>query len=154
MGSSSITYAASSAATSRRPAVSRLPRAALLTIGLATLLNVGLFFVFSAIGMITTSVEIPTFVGPQPLTPIMVATNTVVQMLVGVLVLAAIIRFRPSKAERTWQVVAGVVLMLSFAMPFTGIPGAPLGYSLALDAMHVVAGSLAIAMLPALAREG
>ena len=71
----------------------------------------------------------------------------------GVLVLAAIIRFRPSNAERTWRIVAGIVLVLSFATPFSGIPGAPLGYLLALEAMHIVAGALAIWMLPTLARE-
>jgi hypothetical protein len=153
MASSSVAYTPS-AAPARRLAVSKVPRAALLTMALATLLNIGLFFVFSAIGLITPSVEIPTFVGAQPLTPVMVATNTVIQMLVGVVVLAAIIRFRPSNAERSWQIVAALALVLSFAMPFTGIPGVPLEYGLALDAMHVVGGVLSIWMLPTFAREG
>jgi hypothetical protein len=150
MASSSVAYAARSAASERGLAISKLPLAALLTIGLATLLNVGLFLVFSALGPITPAVEIPTFGGPQPLNTVMVASMTVLQMLLGALVLAAIIRLRPSNAERTWQFVAGLVLLLSLAMPFMGIPGVSLGYGLALDAMHVVAGMLAIWMLPAL----
>ncbi|HYW90459.1 MAG TPA: DUF6069 family protein [Chloroflexota bacterium] len=153
MASSSIAYAAPSATPARRLALATLPRAALVTLGLATLLNVAQFYVASAIGLITPSVEIQTLAGPQPLDVTMVATMTVLQMLLGVAVLAAIIRFRPAHAERTWQIVAGVALVLSFAMPVSGIPGAPLGYILALEAMHVVAGVLAIWMLPALARK-
>jgi hypothetical protein len=62
-------------------------------------------------------------------------------------------RLRPSNAESIWQIVAGVVLVLSFALPFVSIPGITLNYGLALDAMHVAAGALAIWLLPALARE-
>jgi Family of unknown function (DUF6069) len=151
MASSSVALPARSAASPRVLAISRLPLAALLTTGLATLLNSGLFYVFSALGVITSIVDIPTFAGPQPLNAVMVASMTVLEMLLGTAVLALIIRFRPSNAQRTWQFVAGLVLVLSFVMPFTGIPGAPVVYGLALDAMHVVAGFLAIWMLPALA---
>jgi Family of unknown function (DUF6069) len=153
MASSSAAYAARPAAPSRRLALAKLPRAALLTIALAAVLNVALFVVFSAVGLLTESVLISGFAGPQPLMALPVAMFTVIQMLVGVLVLAAIIRFRRSNAERTWQIVAAIALVLSFAMPVSGIPGAPLGYILALEAMHIVAGGLAIWMLPALARE-
>ena len=55
-------------------------------------------------------------------------------MLVAVLVFAAIIRFRGARVERTWQVVAAIVLVLSFSAPITGIPGAPFRYVLALVA--------------------
>jgi Family of unknown function (DUF6069) len=78
--------------------------------------------------------------------------NTLVQMLVGLAVLAAIVRLWPARAARIWQIVAGVVLVLSLWMLFS-IPGAPLAFSIALDAMHVVAGALAMWMLPVLARE-
>jgi len=76
-----------------------------------------------------------------------VVTATVLGMLVAVLV-----SFRGARAERTWQVVAAIVLVLSFSAPFT-IPGAPVRYVLALLLMHIVAGVLAIWMLPALTRE-
>ena len=149
---SSIPFPPQAGRASNRLALSKLPRAALLTIGLATLINLGLFFVFTAAGLITESVLIPSPSGTAPLIAFVVVTVTVLQMLVGVLVFAAIIRFRGAHAERTWQVVAAIVLVLSFSAPFT-IPGAPLGYVLALVAMHVVAGVLAIWMLPALTRE-
>ena len=138
---------------SNQPALSKLPRSALLTIGLATLINLGLFFAFTAAGLITESVLIPSPSGTRPLIALDVVTATVLGMLVAVLVLAAIIRFRGARAERTWQVVAAIVLVLSFSAPFTGIPGAPLRYVLALLPMHIVAGLLAIWMLPALTRE-
>ncbi len=138
---------------SNQPALSKLPRAALLTIGLATLINLGLFFVFTAAGLITESVLIPSPSGTRPLIAVDVVTATVLWMLVAVLVFAAIIRFRGARVERTWQVVAAIVLVLSFSAPITGIPGAPLRYVLALVAMHIVAGVLAIWMLPALTRE-
>jgi hypothetical protein len=134
-------------------ALSKLPLAALLTIGLATLINLGLFFVFTAAGLITESVLIPSPSGTRPLLAFDVVASTVLGMLVGVLVFAAIIRFRGARAERTWQVVAAIMLVLSFSAPFTSIPGAPLGYVLALVPMHIVAGVLAIWLLPALTRE-
>ena len=139
--------------TPNQPAFSKLPRAALLTIGLATLINLGLFFVFTAAGLITDSVLIQSPSGNRPLIAFDVVIATVVGMLVGVFVFAAIIRFRGARAERTWQVVAAIVLVLSFSAPITGIPGASLTYVLALVAMHIVAGALAIWMLPALTRE-
>jgi len=138
---------------SNQPALSKLPRSALLTIGLATLINLGLFFAFTAAGLITESVLIPSPSGTRPLIAFDVVTATVLGMLVAVLVFAAIIPFRGARAERTWQVVAAIVLVLSFSAPFTGIPGAPLRYVLALLPMHIVAGGLAIWMLPALTRE-
>ena len=98
-----------------QPALSKLPRAALLTIGLATLINLGLFFVFNAAGLITESVLIPSPSGTRPLVAVDVVTATVLGMLVAVLVFAAISRFRGARAERTWQVVAAVVLVLSFS---------------------------------------
>jgi Family of unknown function (DUF6069) len=139
-------------AASRRIALGRLPAATLLSVSLAAVLNVALFFFFSSVGVITSSVLIQTLVGPQPLDAAMVASMTVIQMLVGVVALAAIAYFRPTNAERIWQIVAGVVLVLSFSLPFGGIADVPLGYALSLDAMHLVAGALAIWMLPALAR--
>ena len=150
---SSIPFPPQAGRASNRLALSKLPRAALLTIGLATLINLGLFIVFTAAGLITESVLIPSSSDSQPLTAFAVVTTTVLLMLVGVLVFAAIIRFRGAHAERTWQVVAAILLVLSFAAPITVIPGAPLGYVLALVAMHVVAGVLAIWMLPTLTRE-
>ena len=137
---------------SNQPTLSKLPRAALLTIALATLINLGLFFIFTAAGSITESVLIPSPSGTRPLIAFDVVTATVLGMLVAVLVFAAIIRFRGARAERTWQVVAAIVLVLSFSAPFT-IPGAPVRYVLALLLMHIVAGLLAIWMLPALTRE-
>lgn len=133
--------------------LSKLPRVALLTIGLATLINLGLFFVFTAAGLITESVLIASPSGTRPLIAFDLVTATLVGMLVAVLVFVAIIHFRGARAERTWQVVAAIVLVLSFFEPITSIPGAPLRYALALVPMQIVAGVLAIWMLPALTRE-
>ncbi len=41
------------------------------------------------------------------------------------------------------------MLVLSFATPLT-VPDAPLGFYVTLELMHVVAGAVAIVMLPAL----
>jgi hypothetical protein len=152
MTSPSVAFAASAPESAGRLSLARLPLAGLATIAVAAVLNVGLFFVFWSVGVISESVRIPTFDGPQALSAGMVAANTLLQMLIGLIVLAAIVRFWPARAERIWQIAAGVALVVSFSMPFT-IPGAPPAYSLALDAMHVVAGGLAIWLLPALARE-
>ena len=65
-----------------QPALSKLPRAALLTIGLATLINLGLFFVFTAAGCSKTTevdptqpvailrVPAPQVINIQPTTPV------------------------------------------------------------------------------------
>lgn len=42
---------------------------------------------------------------------------------------------------RIFSVVSVVLLVLSFANPFLGIPGVPLTYAIALDFMHVVVAS-------------
>src|SRR5207302_5809202 len=98
---------------SNQPALSKLPRAALLTIGLATLINLGLFFVFTAAGLITESVLIPSPSGTRPLIAVDVVTATVLWMLVAVLVFAAIIRFRGARVGLAWQVFA-IVRVVSF----------------------------------------
>ena len=131
----------------------RLPQAAAVTIGLATVLNVALFLAASAAALVTPALVAQTPGGPEPLTVVHVAMSTVMQMLAGTLVLAGIVRFRPHDAGRLWPAVAGAALVLSFAMPLTGLPGASLGAILTIEALHVVAGALAILLLPRLARE-
>ena len=70
---------------SNQLALSKLPRAALLTIGLATLINLGLFVVFTAAGLITESVLIPSPSGTRPLIAFDVAALVPMHIVGGVL---------------------------------------------------------------------
>jgi hypothetical protein len=54
---------------------------------------------------------------------------------------------------RLFRIVATVVLALSFVMPATQIPGAPVAMILSMEVMHVVAWAVSVGMLTTLARR-
>lgn len=76
-----------------------------------------------------------------------VIVASIVQIAVGGIVLAVLDRF-VSKPISTWRIVAIVALVLSFAMPFTGLEGE---YSstapFILIIMHIIAGAITIYLL-------
>jgi hypothetical protein len=92
--------------------------------------------------------ESPT--GPQPMNVAAVVMFSVLGVLVGAAVLALIIR-QSARPVRMFRIV-GIVFLVAYAFaPFT-IPGAPIGYILALEVLHLVAGAIALIWLPRLIR--
>ena len=109
-----------------------------------------LFLAAQAAGLITDTVILESPTGPRPMdvgAPIMFS---VVGLLVGAALLALLLRFS-SRPLRTYRIVGVAFLVLYALFPLT-IPGAPLGYILALEFLHLVAGAVALIWLPRLIR--
>ena len=97
--------------------------------------NVALFFAFSAAGLIPDSVVIPNAGGPLTATP--VAISSTIPLVIATLLFMALVRFTRRPAL-IFTMVAGVVALASLAGPFS-IPNVPLGMAIALNVMHLVA---------------
>ena len=72
---------------------------------------------------------------------------------VGAAFVFAIIGLFAWQPVRRFSVVATVVLVLSFLMPATQIPGAPVAMILSMEVIHVVAWAVSVGMLTTLARR-
>ena len=90
--------------------------------------------------------------GQGPVTLGALVSISFVPALLGALVFAVMGRFT-RRPIRTFRVVAAVVLVLSFATPFT-LPGAPVAMIAALLLMHVIAAAAITGGLTTLGRRG
>lgn len=111
-----------------------------LTILIAVVLNVILFFIADAAG-VWDGVELQN--GEEMVAPA-VAFITILGLVGGIITFAALNQFTQNPV-RIFQIVAGVVLVLSFVTPF-GVEDAPADFIIALELMHVVAGVTIIAL--------
>ena len=126
----------------------RLLWVAPLAAAVAAVANAILYFIGDALGAFPDSVIVA---GGQPMTVTPVIISSIVGVLGGAIVFAIIGRFA-RRPIAVFRVVAGVVLLLSFAQPFF-ISGADAGYRAGLILMHVVAAAIAVGLLTALARR-
>ena len=90
--------------------------------------------------------------GQGPVTLGAVVSISFVPALLGALLFAVMGRFT-GRPIRTFRVVAAVVMVLSFATPFT-LPGTPVAMILALLLMHVSAAVAITGVLATLGRRG
>jgi len=109
--------------------------AAPLAGAIAAVINSILFFIGSSTGLIDSSILIPG--ANAPLTVVPVIASSIIPSIVAGLVLAGLNYFL-SKPWRVFTIIAGVLLVVTFANPFIGIPGIPLGMGIWLNVMHVV----------------
>jgi hypothetical protein len=108
----------------------------------AAVINAVLFWIGSATGAVPADLIIPN--AGQPLTIVPVIISSVLPALVAGLVFFLLIRFTRNPL-RIFNWVAAIVLLLSFASPFS-IPNVPVGMVVVLELMHVVvAGAVLIA---------
>ena len=133
---------------SRNVRTSALLWAAPVTAVIAAVINTIIYFIGKAAGAFPESIIIPNANAPLKLPPVILAS--LIGVLVGGIVFAVIARFS-TKPISVFQIVAAVVLILSLATPFQ-IPNAPLGMVLLLELMHLIAGSLAIWLMPRLVK--
>jgi hypothetical protein len=114
--------------------------AAPLAGAIAAVINTVLFFIGSSTGLIDSSILIPG--ANAPLTVVPVIASSIIPSIIAGLVLAGLNYFL-SKPWRVFTIIAAVLLVVTFANPFMGIPGIPLGMGIWLNVMHVVvAGSV------------
>lgn len=101
----------------------------------AAAINSVLFLIGSAVGLIDAAVLVPGMNTPITIVPVIM--SSIIPSLVAGLVLAGLNYFL-NKPFKVFRIVALVLLILSFANPFMGIPGIPLGMGIWLNVMHVV----------------
>ena len=116
-----------------KPPFSTIAVAGLKAIVVAVLVNVSLFFVWTAAGLLDRTFLLPNT--NAPLTAVQVAMATAIPMVTGTLLFALLVRFTRTPV-RIFTIIAIGFGLLSLASPFT-IPGVPLPYALALGTMHV-----------------
>lgn len=98
-------------------------------------INSVLFLIGSAIGLVDESILVPGMNTPITIGPVIM--SSFIPSLIAGLVLG-VMNYFLNKPFKVFRVVALVLLILSFANPFMGIPGIPLGMGLWLNVMHVV----------------
>ncbi|MBY0424057.1 MAG: hypothetical protein K2Q22_00340 [Cytophagales bacterium] len=102
--------------------------------GASVVINSILFFVFHAAGVISDTV----FVQPnQPLTVVPVIISSILPTLIGATVFFLIEKYT-NNAFKIFQIVAIVLVVLSFSSPFMAVQGMPIAYGIVLNVMHVV----------------
>ncbi len=129
----------------------RLLWVAPLTALAAALAAAVVYTIASALGAIPQTVRVPGPMGEQPLTLGSVAMTAIMATVWAVIVFALLGRFA-SRPIRLFRVVALVVLILSFTLPFT-VPGIPPRMLAPLLLMHVAVAAIEIGLLTTLGRR-
>lgn len=104
---------------------------------IAAAINAILYLIGDATGIMDPSVGIPSETGVQAITLAPVLISSILPVLFAAGVLLLINRFS-NNPLRVFGIVTVVLLVLSFANPFLGIPGMPVGMGIWLNLMHVV----------------
>ena len=100
----------------------------------STIINAVLFFIFHALGWITDDI----FVQPdQPLTVVSVIIASIVPSLIASLVFFLFEKYTQN-GFKIFSIVTIILMLLSLAGPFTGIPNVTTTYALSLSPMHFV----------------
>ena len=109
----------------------------------AAAINAVIYVIASAAGAIPATVLVPGL--NLPVTVVPVILNSFVPAILAAIFLALLQRFA-RRPIRLFRIIAAVLLVLSFANPFT-IPGAPIAMILVLDLMHIVAAATIVGVL-------
>jgi hypothetical protein len=108
--------------------------AGLSAAAVSAIINAILFFIFKAIGWITGDI----LVQPnQPLTVVPVIISSIVPALIAALVFFLFEKYTMN-GYRNFSIVTIILMLLSLAAPFNGIPNVTTKYALALGSMHIV----------------
>ena len=108
--------------------------AGLSAAAVSAIINAILFFICKAIGWITDDI----LVQPnQPLTVVPVIISSIVPALIAALVFFLFEKYTMN-GYRNFSIVTIILMLLSLAVPFSGIPNVTTKYSLALGSMHIV----------------
>ncbi len=130
----------------------RLPLATVAAALAASIANALFFLAASGAGFIPQSVLVPAAGGESPITVGMVVVSSVAGTLgaAGVFAVIGLFARHPVRVFRTLSVVA---LVVSFAMPLP-IPEATSSMIASLEARHIIAWAVIVALLTTLARKG
>lgn len=101
----------------------------------AAVVNAVLFAAFHAAGFITDDILLQP--ANEPMTIIPIVMSSIVPTLLSAVAFFLLEKYT-AKGFRNFSILALVLLLVSFANPFVGIPGVTLAYAMALNVMHVV----------------
>jgi len=119
-------------------------RAGLATAAMAAAANALLYTAGSQVALFPQDVLIPGVKAPITLTRVVIAT---VVGVLGAVATLAVLRRRVARPFAIFQVVAAVVLLVSFTQPSLVLRDAPLRMVLALNALHTMAAALTLLVL-------
>lgn len=125
----------------------RLVNATLLAVLSAAVANALIYGIASAIGAMPQTIEVRP---GQPITLLAAVGTTISAVVSASVMLALLIRFT-SRPYTIFLAVAAIVLVLSFATPFT-LPKAPLLMVIVLEVMHVITAVITVYVLTKLQR--
>lgn len=123
--------------------LSGLPKAALFAALAGVVINAVLYYIGAAAGIMDPNIGIPKpDGGVEAITVVPVIISSIVPVVVAALFLALLNRFTANPL-RIFAIVAIILVLVTFANPFMGIPNVTIGMALWLNLMHVVvAGSV------------
>ena len=108
--------------------------AGLLAAATAAVVNAILFFIFHAVGVITDDIMVQP---NMPMTVVPVIISSILPALIASIVFFLIEKYSQN-GFKIFTIVALVLMVITFANPFMGIPGITVPYGIALNVMHVV----------------
>ena len=102
--------------------------------GLSVIINAILFFIFQSAGVLTDDIMVQP---NQPLTIVAIIMSSIIPTLIGACVFFLFEKFGKN-GYKTFSIFSIILLVLTFANPFFGIPNVTIAYAVVLDVMHVV----------------
>ena len=108
--------------------------AGLTAAGVATIVNVILFYVFHGLGVIADNI----FVQPNvPMTVVPIIIASIVPTIIASLVFFLLEKYT-KKGFKIFRIISVILLILSLGNPFMAIQGITFGYGIVLCVMHIV----------------
>lgn len=108
--------------------------AGLLAAGVAAVVNTILFFIFHAVGVITDDIMIQP---NTPMTVVPIIISSIMPTLIATVVFFLIEKYT-NNGFKIFTIISIILMVLTFANPFVGIPGIGVAYGIVLNVMHVV----------------
>jgi Family of unknown function (DUF6069) len=113
---------------------------------IAAVINAVLFFIFRAMGIFTDDILLQTPQGAQPLGFIPVLISSFVPSLIAGVVCWLMMRYIPN-GKLIFQILATVLLALSFFSPSNAAPNAPMSFLIGINILHTVVAGVVIYFL-------
>lgn len=108
--------------------------AGLLAAGVAAVVNAILFFIFHAAGVITDDIMIQP---NTPMTVVPIIISSIMPTLIATVVFFLLEKYT-ANGFKIFTIISIILMVLTFANPFVGIPGIGVAYGIVLNVMHVV----------------
>ena len=105
----------------------------LIAAGVSAAINIVLFYIFHAAGIITDAIEIEP---GKPLTAFPLIFSSLIPSIVASILLFLLLKYT-KKGFKIFTIITIVLSLIFFMNPFVGIKGVTVGYALALDLMHI-----------------